>query len=178
MFLPHQFSVSDQKLIFEVLKTCPLITLVSLDPQWRHFNSNNPVWALINGPNAYITPSWYKTSREVPTWNYVSLELKCQVELLPGFSEITDILEKLTLEFESKEKSPWNFELPDDLQNPEALTKALMGFRLRVTQIEAKFKLSQNRSLQDQAGVLEGLTARSDDNSRKIHSLMTRLLRN
>lgn len=142
------------------------------NPQWRSFTNPSRAIVVFNGPHTYVTPTWYVSGRDVPTWNYAVVHVEGTVRLVENFDGLTELLEKLTLHFERDTAPRWQFELPEDLQQPEALTSAIVGFELQVDKIEAKFKLSQNRSSDDRRGVMAGLATRSDDLSRGILRLM------
>lgn len=97
------------------------------------------------------------------------------VKLLPDFNALTEILKSQTEYFEEGSDEPWEFELPNDLSDSQSLESAIIGFEITIDKIDAKFKLSQNRSPVDKQGVIEGLAARSDDMSQSIRTLMQEL---
>ena len=142
------------------------------NPQWIHFKNNPNCTVIINGPHTYITPQWYKSGRDVPTWNYAVAHLYGKIHLLEGFQEQIMILKKISDYFEKSNGKSWEFELPKDLMEEHVLTNAIISFKFHIEKIEAKFKLSQNRSLQDRRGVLSGLEERTDDNSKHIKLMM------
>jgi transcriptional regulator len=142
------------------------------NPQWQHFMSGSKALVIFNGPHTYITPTWYVSGRDVPTWNYVVVHAQGKATAIEDFDRLTAILKKLTDKFERDNPQPWEFELPDDLLDARALTSAIVGFEIHVEKIEAKFKLSQNRSAEDKRGIIEGLSTRSDDMSRAIRLMM------
>lgn len=142
------------------------------NPQWMHFEANPKCMVVVNGPHAYITPKWYKSGRDVPTWNYAVAQLYGRVELLKDFNSQVSVLEKLTNYFENGSENPWKFELPEDLLEPKLLTSAIVSFKFHIEKIDAKFKLSQNRPESDRVGVVNGLKQRKDDLSQSILSLM------
>lgn len=144
------------------------------NPQWRHFAKNPQAKIIFHGPHAYITPRWYRSGRDVPTWNYVAVHMTGQVRLIHDFEDLVTLLKSLTGKFEAGSVSPWEFELPDDLLSPEALSSAIVGFEVEIEKIDAKFKLSQNRSAADKEGMIEGLSQRHDDASRALSELMKR----
>jgi transcriptional regulator len=146
--------------------------LARQNPQWLHFRNNPKIKVLIHGPHTYITPTWFRSGRDVPTWNYVAIHIDGTAKLVEDFKGLTSILEVLTKKFEKGSAKPWELELPTDLLTPETLCAAIVGFQIQIDKIEAKFKLSQNRSLEDKRGVVEGLAARTDDMSREIRQLM------
>ncbi|OQW46761.1 MAG: hypothetical protein A4S09_02295 [Proteobacteria bacterium SG_bin7] len=142
------------------------------NPQWMHFKENPECTIIVNGGHAYITPRWYKSGRDVPTWNYAVAHLHGKIELVETFESQVEILHQLSSFYEKSSVKPWEFELPDDLNNESALTSAIISFRFRIETVEAKFKLSQNRPLEDKIGVIEGLLERKDDMSRLVREMM------
>lgn len=142
------------------------------NPQWTHFKENPECTIVVNGGHAYITPRWYKSGRDVPTWNYAVAHLHGKIELVEGFQSQIEVLNQLSNFYEKPSPKPWEFELPDDLNNELALTSAIISFKFKIEKVEAKFKLSQNRPPEDKAGVIEGLLERKDDMSRSVREMM------
>lgn len=142
------------------------------NPQWMHFKKNPNATLIIQGPHTYITPTWYKSGRDVPTWNYAVAHLHGKIQLVENFTDQVEILKQLTKFYEAPSPSPWEFELPEDLLDESALTSAIISFQFHTEKIEAKFKLSQNRPAEDRQGVMDGLSARTDDQSLAIRRLM------
>jgi transcriptional regulator len=140
--------------------------------QWKHFQANRNVKVIVQGPHTYVTPRWYKSGRDVPTWNYVAIHIEGRAKLIEQFDDLVVLLKKLTSKFEPQTKEAWEFEIPSDLLAPAALEAAIVGFEIEITKIEAKFKLSQNRSTADKLGVIEGLSQRTDEMSKQIRKLM------
>ncbi len=142
------------------------------NPQWMHFKENPGCTIIVSGGHTYITPRWYKSGRDVPTWNYAIAHLHGKIELIEGFNEQVEILKQLSRFYESPSPTPWEFELPDDLLDPSALTSAIISFKFRIEKVEAKFKLSQNRPQEDRDGIIEGLLERTDDMSKSVRDMM------
>lgn len=140
------------------------------NPQWKHFVSQPEAMMIFHGPHTYITPQWYKSGRDVPTWNYAVVHLHGKIELLEGFDQQLEILKALTEKYEGSVDD--DSLLPEDLQDKSALESAIISFKFFPKKIEAKFKLSQNRPVEDREGVIEGLQTRTDDNSKAIRQLM------
>ena len=137
------------------------------NPQWRHFASGAPALAIFHGPHAYITPTWYEED-DVPTWNYAVVHARGIARIIDDAPRMLKILAAVVNRFEGAHSPPenrWKFWLPEDLAKPEDLLASIVGFEIEVTAIEAKFKLSQNRSGEDRRRVIAGLKARGDDES-------------
>ena len=113
--------------------------------------------ALATGPDAYVSPDWYKSPDQVPTWNYVSVEAEGSVAVLDE-AELIALLDDLSAQEEARlsPKPPWT----RDKMSPgrfEALLGGIIGGRLFVDRLEGTFKLSQNRGAADRAGVIAAL---------------------
>lgn len=112
-----------------------------------------PTTAIFRGPDSYISPTWYDEC-DVPTWNYVVVHATGRARLLEG-EELVAALRQLSERQEGA--GGWRFEVPEDLRGTGVLDRAIVGFALSVERWEVKAKLSQNRSPEDRAGVIEGL---------------------
>lgn len=146
--------------------------MATRNPQWAHFKKNPDCTIIINGCHTYITPKWYKSGRDVPTWNYAIAHLHGKIELIESFNEQIEILKELSLFFEKPSIAPWEFDLPDDLLDESALTNAIISFKFHIEKIDAKFKLSQNRPIEDRLGIIDGLQERTDEMSKLVRDLM------
>jgi transcriptional regulator len=139
-----------------------------------HVARNNPHWrcagesgveslAIVRGPDAYISPSWYPSKAEhgrvVPTWNYLTLHVYGQLISHESTEWLRDLVSRLTEVHEPAAGSSWQ---PSDAPAAylDGQLRAIVGLELRISRIEAKAKLSQNRSAADQTSVIEALTAR------------------
>ncbi len=144
-----------------------------------HVARNNPHWrepaigealAIVRGPDAYVTPTWYATKREhgrvVPTWNYITAHVYGELIVHDDPLWVADNVRRLTAKYEAGRRPPWSV---DDAPPPyvEGQLRAIVGVELVISRVEAKFKLSQNRSAEDVAGVIDGL-------SREGHEQMAR----
>ncbi len=145
------------------------------NPQVAHLKNDPRVTILYHGPNSYITPNWYKSGRDVPTWNYCTVHVHGKLKISHSFEDICKNLKELTEVFE-KGPGAWSFELPSDLDTPEKLAGAIASFIVNPLKIEAKFKLSQNRPMVDRVGIIEGLESRADDLSAEIKKMMNSTL--
>ncbi|MBX3034904.1 MAG: FMN-binding negative transcriptional regulator [Bdellovibrionaceae bacterium] len=142
------------------------------NPQWHHFSHGSTALAVFHGPHTYITPKWYSSGRDVPTWNYAAVHAQGSVRLVDDFDGLIELLQRVTSKFESASPDPWSFELPSDLTAPHALTTAIVGFAIKVQTLEVKVKLSQNRPKEDRLGVIVGLAGRQDEMSQMVHQMM------
>jgi transcriptional regulator len=125
------------------------------NPQWQHFSTGSEVLAVFQGAHAYVSPSWY-SSAGVPTWNYAVVHLRGKPRLIEGEAELEALLEQLTRVHESPMPSPWEPKLTGERRSK--LLSMIVGFEIEVTHIQGKFKLSQNRPLEDQQNVVKELS--------------------
>jgi transcriptional regulator len=140
------------------------------NPQWQHFLLDSEVLAIFQGPHADISPSWY-SSPGVPTWNYAVIHSRGKARLIEDKPELETLLEQLTQVHESHMPNPWKPELTDE-QNSKLLDM-IVGFEIEITDIQGKFKLSQNRSLEDQQRIIEELNQSNNQNESAIAKLMS-----
>jgi transcriptional regulator len=148
----------------------PLIFLPDREPHGTligHFARANPhaaaaenadTIAIFHGPHAYVSPSWYaKPAAAVPTWNYAVIHAHGRLVLASEPGQTRAILDVMVHRFESSRAAPWRLGL--DRERLGAMVAAIIGFRMEVKRFDAKFKLSQNRTPEDQARVASALAA-------------------
>jgi transcriptional regulator len=117
--------------------------------------------AIFIGPDAYVSPNWYKTKDEtgkvVPTWNYVAIHAYGTLELFTDPVRLRALVSKLTDHHETAEAKPWKVDDAPDAYIQSQL-KGIVGFHLPIKKLEGKWKMSQNRTPADRAGVKAALT--------------------
>ena len=133
--------------------------------QWRHFESNPRVLCLFMGPHSYVSPSWYAAKVAVPTWNYAAVHVHGTARMEDD-AFLRKTIEDTTAKYESGMPSPWKMPIPEEYI--ASMMKAIVGFSIQVTKVEAKFKLGQNRSREDQLGMLAGLEGSGSPDSRAL----------
>lgn len=146
--------------------------LARANPHWKSF-ANSQVTAIFHGAHTYVTPMWY-AKNDVPTWNYLAVHVTGQIEMIESYEGIVECLKELTAHVERHWPSGWEFFIPEDLVG-EVLPKNIVGFRIKIDEINFKKKLNQSQGPADRAGVLKGLESRSDDNSRAILNEMKKI---
>jgi len=129
------------------------------NPQWR-LPVMGDALAIFMGPDAYVTPSWYETKQQtgkvVPTWNYVTIHAYGRIEFFEDETRLLDLVTRLTERHEGGRATPWAVsDAPS--QFIASQLRGIVGLRLPITRLEAKRKMSQNRSAEDRTGVAEGL---------------------
>lgn len=130
--------------------------------QWRSYTPMVQSLAMFMGPDCYVTPSWYpskaETGRAVPTWNYIAVHAYGDLEIIDDPGAVLAIVSQLTNLHEQKRIDPWAVsDAPPDYVQSQL--KGIVGFRLAISRIEGKWKLSQNRTPQDRQGVMDGLAS-------------------
>jgi transcriptional regulator len=140
------------------------------NPHWRALDGSAESLVIFQGPHAYVSPSWYATSPAVPTWNYVSVHVYGVPRLLDE-AGLRDMLGRLVSQYESGRERPWTMDQPADYLRK--MLQGIVGIAVPVTRIEGKFKLSQNRSAEDRAGVIGALRA-GDAGEQALAELMAR----
>lgn len=197
MYIPNYFKITDANIVYEIMKEHSFATLISThdgepvathlplilneektylyghfarpNPQWKDIE-NQTVLAIFHGPHCYISPSWYETNQAVPTWNYVSVHVNGEVELLEDENELIESLEEMVLKYESPNSS---YRLEDvDPKFLAGMNKGIQGFKIKITHIEGKAKLSQNHPQERQELVIDQLEGISRTDEQQIAALM------
>lgn len=136
--------------------------------QWRDVSGDVEALAIFQGPQAYISPSWYPTKQEtgkvVPTWNYAIVHCRGTLRIHDNVDWFAENVAELTREHESGRPAPWGVE-DAPARFIDMLLRGIVGVELEVRAIDGKWKVSQNRNAADFAGVMGGLeeSERADD---------------
>ena len=137
-----------------------LLHMARANPHWKQLGDQTPALAIVAGPQAYVSPAWYATKREhgrvVPTWNYSAVHLTGTVTLRQDAAWLRDVVTRLTSLHEQARPEPWEVTDPPEGFIDKQL-RAIVGIELRIERVDAKAKLSQNRSEEDRSGVIAGL---------------------
>ena len=146
------------------------------NPHWRDLQGSAEALAVFSGPDAYISPGWYPAKAEhgkvVPTWNYIAVHARGPVELIEDPERLLQIVSRLSDQHESGRARPWAVsDAPRDYI--DTMLRAIVGFALPIRRLEGKWKLGQNRSAADQAGVRDGLAASPSPGDRELAARMT-----
>jgi transcriptional regulator len=141
------------------------------NPQWRDIAAGAQALVIFQGPDAYISPSWYAAKAEhgkvVPTWNYISVQAHGRAEVFDDAEHLLQLVSRLSDQHEAARPQPWAVsDAPRDYI--DSMLRAIVGFALPIERLEGKWKLGQNRSSADQAGVREGLAASIDPRDREL----------
>ena len=130
------------------------------NPQAR--GATGEALAIFHGPEAYVSPSWYATKQRdgkvVPTWNYVAIHAYGSIEFFTDPDRLLEVVTRLTERQEARRRDPWAVtDAPADFV--AGMLKGIVGFSLPISRIDGKWKMSQNRPVEDRAGVVAGLAA-------------------
>lgn len=190
MYLPGHFAETSSEVLHALMRAHPFATLVTQDAAGivadhlplrlapaaggglrllGHVARANPVWraadssealAIFQGPQAYVTPSWYETKREhgkaVPTWNYVVVHARGRLAAIEDPAQLRALLEDLVDHHESTFAQPWQIaDAPADYL--EKMLAAIVGIEIEISELRGKWKISQNQPQANRAGVVAGL---------------------
>jgi transcriptional regulator len=129
------------------------------NPHWRYLEQQPQCLTIFHGPHSYISPSNYTARESVPTWNYGAVHLYGNAQVLSSPETLQEILDDLIHTFEPAYASQW---ASLDEAYRERMLRQIVGFEIEVTKMEAKFKLGQNRSREDQANMIASLEKAED----------------
>ena len=201
MYVPKMFKVTDLEEIYAFIEANSFATLVTTEKgkpiathlplemkkqgedyyltghlaygnrQWRTFDTE--VLAIFQGPDAYISSSWYE-QEEVPTWNYQAVHVYGQATII----EKKELIEDLTLMLTKYEENRDHPVLWDTLSSEllEKELKGIVGFKIKVNEIQAAYKLSQNRNNKDFRNIIEQLRYEGNQKSEQIAKEMDKRL--
>jgi len=199
MHVPEHFKITDHAMLAALLRDHPFGTLVTLHDDlpfashlpflcdvedgritrlWGHLARNNPqctdlatgqtALAMFTGPHAYVSPSWY-ASPGVPTWNYAVVHIYGTVHITDDRAALRSRIAQLTRIFESAQSIPWQ---PDLEGRHDGALNRITGFSVEVTEVQGKFKLSQNRGAEDRRRVAQEFAASGAPSAEALARLM------
>ncbi len=161
--LPFHFSCSEDR---------PLGTLrchvARINPVWQRIEKGASVLAIFQGPDAYVSPSWYETKAEtgrvVPTWNYLAVHAQGTGSTFQEHARLKEHLHQLTDLHESSRENPWSVDdAPSEFTS--RLVKAIVGIEVQIETLTGQVKASQNHPERNRAGVKAGLAGGSASDS-------------
>jgi transcriptional regulator len=150
------------------------VHLARANPQWRDLQGQPDVLVVFQGHDHYITPSWYATKQEtgkvVPTWNYTMVQAKGRAKVMDD-AWLDQQIKELTQTLEQRREQPWAVgDAPADFIAMQR--RAIVGVEIEILDIRGKWKTSQNRNAADRAGVVAGLEAMGDEDSRAMAGIV------
>lgn len=145
------------------------------NPQWKTFETCEDVLVMFQGPHAYVSSSWY-SHENVPTWNYQAIHMYGKASILDK-NELIEELTRMLEKYEQNREKPvlWDKLSPELL---ETQLKGIVGFKIKVEEIQAAYKLSQNRNETDYMKIIDNLQNEGNPNSKQMAQLMEKRLKN
>lgn len=145
------------------------------NPLRQEINGKIDVLAIFQGPDAYISPSWYATKKAtgkaVPTWNYAVVHAHGTLRVIDDAAWLRAQLEALTAHNEATFAHPWAVsDAPRDYT--EKMIAAVVGIEIEITRLTGKWKVSQNQPAENRAGVIEALHSDGGDNATAMAALI------
>jgi transcriptional regulator len=202
LYQPPHFAVGQRDLALELMRRHPLATIVSAaegrepmvshaplvasargedlvlhghfakpNPQWKEWNDGDRVLAIFHGGDAYVSPFCYEAEQAVPTWNYAVVHAACAVTLWHDAQAKERVLKALIDVHDAPYRARWD---TLDVEWREKMKGGIVAFELAVTRLDVKFKVSQNRSEADRAGVLRAMHS-GDAGARELAEWMQRV---
>lgn len=162
--LPVVISENDGKVILRA-------HVAKANPHWKMLERQESL-VIFHGPHAYISPSLYEIRESVPTWNYATVHAYGRGMVLPSDTDKHQVLTELISQFDASYLEQWN---SFDDQYRDRMLNHIVAFEIPVTRIEAKFKLSQNRTKIEQENVIQALGASSDSAVSGVSEMMRQL---
>ncbi len=208
MYLPGHFAETRVEVLHDLMRAQPFATLVTqgadglsadhlplhfaagvgpcgalqghvarANPLWRHA-ADTEVLVIFQGPQAYVTPSWYETKRAdgkaVPTWNYVVVHARGRLRVIDDPAWLREQLETLVAEHEAGFAEPWQIsDAPPDYI--EKMLKAIVGIEIVINELSGKWKTSQNQPEINRAGVVAGLRRQGTEDALQMAELVAHI---
>jgi len=183
MYTPANFNETDPDKFYEFMEENSFATVISVNDDGNilhtqtplivsedrkkllgHIAKANPQWnswvkvkVLFQGAHTYISPRYYASSINVPTWNYQTVSVDGNISLISDCNEKIDVMKNLVSQYEQGSPQPWEFD-PNDSRY-DKLFEMITFFEIEISDIKANFKLNQNKSKEDQLSVISHLNA-------------------
>jgi len=194
MYIPKHFAVEDRAALYALVRENPfglligevdgspyathLPFLLDGDRLLLHFARGNPHWkgldgqtemlAVFSGPHAYVSPRWYESEQAVPTWNYTAVHIYGTPSAIEDAGRLRDMLDRLVWEYE---EGAWSLDgQTDDFIG--RMSRGIAAFEMPIERIEGKFKLSQNRPVEDRRRVIDEFEKPENGQNAELARLM------
>ena len=139
--------------------------------QWEEIEKQNSL-IIFAEPHAYISTKHYEKALNVPTWNYAAIHAYGNVKLILNNDEVLRILEETIQYYDTDYLNKWN-SLPHKFR--EEMLNGIMAFELKVTMLQAKYKLSQNRMETEKKSIIDYLKQREKSTEKSVGEMMESL---
>jgi transcriptional regulator len=145
------------------------------NPFWQECSTETEALVIFQAADSYISPSWYPTKKQngkvVPTWNYAVVHAYGAVRFIDDKSWLRMFVEKLTNRHEAGRSEPWKItDAPPDFIDKQL--DAIIGVEIPITSLQGKWKLSQNRPIEDREGMVQGLLQEGSDSALSLAKLV------
>lgn len=148
--------------------------LARANPHWKMLAASETALCIFQGPHDYVSPNWYDSNPNVPTWNYAAVHIYGKPTIVEDRETLLQLVSELTAHHENHRIPAW------DVNNAAPLfdqfLPAIVGIEIPIEKIQGKFKFNQNKSPADQQSVADHFSAQSDTNSQSIADIMHRNL--
>ena len=151
-----------------------LTHLARANEQWQQIESQE-VMVVFSQPHTYISSSWYERTN-VPTWNYLAVHVYGKTNIIEG-KELEDALRQLVDKYESDRPDRFSLEDLTEAQLKGQMS-AIVGLEIKVQEIQASFKLSQNRNTRDFQNIIKELLTTDDPLAHEVAKFMEDLKNN
>lgn len=142
---------------------------------WSDIDNDIEALIIFQGPNSYISPSWYPTKQEhgkvVPTWNYVTVHAYGKLRVIDDPVWVKSQIELLTAQQEASFNKPWAVS-DAPVEFTDRMIAAIVGIEIVITKLTSKWKVSQNQPAVNQAGVVQGLESLTTSEAAKVAVLV------
>jgi transcriptional regulator len=143
--------------------------LAAANPQAKTLEQTDEVLVVFNGPHAYISPTNYEKKQNVPTWNYIAVHVRGNVKILHEKEQKRTVLEHMINTFEPAYRTQWQ---SLDERYIDGMIAAIVAFEIEVTQVDGKYKLSQNKTETERKNIVQSLNHHSDPQANALAQVM------
>jgi transcriptional regulator len=194
MYTPKQFVMQDQQEMLSFMRQYSFATIVTVkenvptathlpfhvaengdalvltshmakaNPQWQEL-TGGPALVIFTGPHAYVSPRYYDSIQSVPTWNYLAVHAYGVGELIEEEAGGLQALEEMIDVYEQAYQKQW---ATLSMEYKRKMLRAIVPFRLTITKLEGKKKLSQNKTATEKQRIVEGLMTSHDEAERQL----------
>jgi transcriptional regulator len=202
MYVPRHFAMDDRAAMVALMREHPFAVLATADesgvpiathipvsvndqgtrlsahvaranPHAGLIEAGKPSLVVFSGPHAYVSPRWYASSPQVPTWNYLAVHAYGTPKPITDEARVRDLLAELSATHDGDYPDAWSFgALPEKYVT--SMIRGILAFEVPIDRLEGKAKLSQNKSAADIAGAVAGLRAEGSPEAVVVADLMER----
>ncbi len=162
-FIPFELDVKNMCLYGHVAKKNPLLSGLGNAPK---------VTINFLGDHAYISPNWYLTNDQVPTWNYQAVVVEGKATTLNEDGTLK-VITHLSALHEEQFEQPWTMDKLTE-KKTNAMLRAIVGFKIDITKISGKSKMSQNKDQKNKDSLISGLRSQDSNASQKVAEIMSK----